>query len=196
MEANPKTRQTAFKDYCLILQVHPEADTAMIDTAYWHLARRYQDAAPTDASARAKLDELNEAYAVLGSAERREEYIRRRNEALGDGALPVRPSLPPPPPPLAVMVRQHPSPPNATPRRIRTSWLGRLLRGRALRLPKPRLMSLRSERPRADAADTASSSLEILERWRGAQGVEDAPPATPADELPPEKPAPAEDRLG
>ena len=195
MEANPTKRQTAFRDYCLILQVHPEADAAMIDTAYWHLARRYQDAAPTDPSARAKLEELNEAYAVLGSAESRDEYIKRRNDALGEGALPVLPPAPSPPPPLAVMVRQHASPPNPAPRRLRASWLARLLRWRALRLPKPRLMPPHGERPRTDAADTAKSAIDVLEHWRETAGVEDASIAVPADKLPPENPTPTEDRL-
>ena len=54
-----------FKDYCLTLQVHPEADAAMVDAAYWHLAKRYNEAAAYDPKARAKLEELNEAYIVL-----------------------------------------------------------------------------------------------------------------------------------
>ena len=44
--------EPGFKDYYLILQVHPEGDAAMIDAAYWHLARRYGEARVTDDSAR------------------------------------------------------------------------------------------------------------------------------------------------
>ena len=97
-----------FKDYCLTLQVHPEADAAMVDAAYWHLAKRYNEAAPYDPKARAKLEELNEAYTVLGSAERREEYMKLRVQALGEGALPQAPRPERTPPPLSVMNRQRP----------------------------------------------------------------------------------------
>ena len=33
-----------FHDHYFVLQVHPEADAPMIDAAYWHLARRYNEA--------------------------------------------------------------------------------------------------------------------------------------------------------
>ena len=101
-------RDKLFKDYCLILQVHPEADAAMIDAAYWHLAKRYNEAAAYDSQAKAKLEELNEAYIVLGSATRREEYMKIRAQVLGEGALPQAPKPAPPAPPLAVMTRQQP----------------------------------------------------------------------------------------
>lgn len=101
-------RDRAFKDYCLILQVHPEADAAMVDAAYWHLAKRYNEASAYDPQAKAKLEELNEAYIVLGSAEKREEYMKVRAEVLGEGALPQAPRPAPKKPPLAVMSRQLP----------------------------------------------------------------------------------------
>jgi curved DNA-binding protein CbpA len=101
-------REKAFKDYCLILQVHPEADAAMIDAAYWHLAKRYNEATAFDPKARAKIEELNEAYIVLGSAEKREEYMKLRAQVLGEGALPQVPRPEPPVPPLTVMTRQRP----------------------------------------------------------------------------------------
>ncbi len=101
-------RDRAFKDYCLILQVHPEADAAMVDAAYWHLAKRYNEASAYDPQARAKLEELNEAYIVLGSAEKREEYMKVRAEILGEGALPQAPRPAPLRPPLTVMSRQRP----------------------------------------------------------------------------------------
>jgi len=99
-----------FKDYCLILQVHPEADAAMIDTAYWHLAKRYSEGAPNDLHAREKQDELNEAYNVLGSPDRRDEYMKERAEVLGVNALPELPPAPPEKLPLSVMERQRPRP--------------------------------------------------------------------------------------
>ncbi len=101
-------RDRAFKDYCLILQVHPEADAAMVDAAYWHLAKRYNAATAYDPQAKAKLEELNEAYIVLGSAEKREAYMKVRTQVLGEGALPQAPGPMAPAPPLAVMSRQRP----------------------------------------------------------------------------------------
>lgn len=80
----------------------------MVDAAYWHLAKRYNEAAAYDPKAKAKLEELNEAYIVLGSAEKREEYMKIRAEVLGEGALPQAPRLAASPPPLAMMSRQRP----------------------------------------------------------------------------------------
>lgn len=100
--------QEEFKDYCLILQVHPEADAGMIEAAYWHLARRYNDQADTNPLAMAHLDDLNEAYSVLGTPSRREAYVQVRNAVLGVGALPSAPVPMREPPPLAVMERQRP----------------------------------------------------------------------------------------
>ncbi len=102
--------EKSFKDYFLILQVHPEADGDMVEAAYWHLARRYNDAAAFDPSTKAKLDMLNEAYSVLGAPARRQAYTDERNAVLGEGALPVAPPPPSVPPPLAVMEKQRPQP--------------------------------------------------------------------------------------
>lgn len=99
-----------FKDYCLILQVHPEADAGMIEAAYWHLARRYNEQADTNPLAMAHLDDLNEAYSVLGTPSKREAYFQVRNAVLGVGALPSAPVPKREPAPLAVMERQRPQP--------------------------------------------------------------------------------------
>ena len=99
-----------FKDYFLILQVHPEADGDMVEAAYWHLARRYSDASAFDPSTKAKLDMLNEAYSVLGTPSRRQAYTAERNAVLGEGALPVASPPPSVPPPLAVMEKRRPQP--------------------------------------------------------------------------------------
>jgi len=78
----------ATTDYYEVLGLRPSADGAMVDQAYWHLARKYQALAETDARAQAMLDKLNEAYAVLGTPRRREEYDRARHaELLATGAL-------------------------------------------------------------------------------------------------------------
>ncbi|MCH8025200.1 MAG: J domain-containing protein [Chloroflexi bacterium] len=111
-----------FKDYYLILQVHPEADAGMVEAAYWHLARRYNDASPLDATTKAKLDMLNEAYSVLGTPSRRQAYTDERNAVLGVGALPVAPPPPPVPVPLAVMERQRPQPVALTEPPPELSW--------------------------------------------------------------------------
>lgn len=99
-----------FHDHYFVLQVHPEADAPMIDAAYWHLARRYNEAEDGDPSAKAKLDELNEAYSVLGSSARRKKYNLERNEAIGIGVLPAPLPLRPEPAPLAVMDKHRPGP--------------------------------------------------------------------------------------
>jgi len=119
-----KRVQPQFKDYCLILQVHPEADAAMIDAAYWHLAKRYNEAAPHEPHARRRMEDLNEAYSVLGSPDRRDEYMKVRAEVLGMNALPVPPPPAPEKPPLAFMERQRPRPrePEAAAEQARKLW--------------------------------------------------------------------------
>ena len=57
----------------------------MIEPAYWRVARRF------DSSAIANLDDLSEAYSVIGSPSRRKEYLAARNAVLGEGALPAPP---------------------------------------------------------------------------------------------------------
>ncbi len=114
MVAQPEEIGPPFKDYCLILQLHPEADAEMVDAAYWHLAKRYSDARRTDSSAKAKMDDLNEAYSVLRSPTRRDEYLRIRNAVLGEGTLPAPPEPAPEAPPLTVMEKQRPRPPEET----------------------------------------------------------------------------------
>lgn len=70
------------RDYYEILGLTPRADGTMVDQAYWHLARKYQALAESNPRARAMLDELNEAYGVLGTPRLREQY-----DAFRDGVL-------------------------------------------------------------------------------------------------------------
>ncbi len=70
------------RDYYDILQLHPEADHAIVIQAYWHLARKYKVAIGEDAGAERKLEELNAAFAVLGSPDKREAYDLSRAERL------------------------------------------------------------------------------------------------------------------
>jgi curved DNA-binding protein CbpA len=176
-----KTAEASFKDYYLILQVHPEADFAMIDAAYWHLARRYNQSALANRAARAQLDELNEAYAVLGSATRREAYDRRRNEVLGLGALPLPPPPPPERTPLAVMQRQrrvaelHSGVATGGSQRPRRGWL---------RLPalfRRGDAPAQSTRKPVDAAALRRSTEAAVDRLRqGAPPLTAAPSPTPS----------------
>lgn len=107
MEKMPSAEgRTPFKDYCQILQLHPDADAEMIDAAYWHLARRYSEALATDPTAKRRLDDLNEAYSVMRSAERREEYNKLREQVLGAGALPAPPEPEREPMPLSVLEKE------------------------------------------------------------------------------------------
>lgn len=99
-----------FKDYYQFLHLHPHADAAMVDQAYWHLARLYNAEFSTDPDAKRKLDELNEAYSVLRSPPLRKAYDQMRNELLGEGTLPETPEPEPAAPPLAVMMKQRPHP--------------------------------------------------------------------------------------
>lgn len=70
------------RDYYEILGLTPSADGPMVDQAYWHLARKYQGMAAEDVQARYLLDELNEAYGVLGTPRLREQYDAFRDDVL------------------------------------------------------------------------------------------------------------------
>jgi len=70
------------RDYYEILGLTSTADGAMVDQAYWHLARKYQSLATTNPRASQMLDELNEAYSVIGSPKLREQYDGLRDDAL------------------------------------------------------------------------------------------------------------------
>jgi hypothetical protein len=70
------------RDYYEILGLTPRADGAMVDQAYWHLARKYQSLAATNARAQHLLDELNEAYGVLGNPSLRRQYDAFRDDVL------------------------------------------------------------------------------------------------------------------
>ena len=84
------------KDYYQILQLHPSADATMVDQAYWRLARLHNAAIPSDFTAIAKLDDLNEAYRVLGSSATRQEYDRAGDADPGAPAAPPAAAQPAP----------------------------------------------------------------------------------------------------
>ena len=70
------------RDYYEILGLTPRADGAMVDQAYWHLVRKYQTLAATNSRAQHMIDELNEAYGVLGNPRLREQYDAFRDDVL------------------------------------------------------------------------------------------------------------------
>lgn len=71
------------KDYYRILEVHQEASTEVIDRAFKALARKYHpDSFPIEQKewATRKMQELNEAHAVLTDPDRRAAYSRFRRQ--------------------------------------------------------------------------------------------------------------------
>lgn len=70
------------RDYYEIMGLMPGADGAMVDQAYWHLARKYQALATTNPRAHQMLDDLNEAYGVLGTPRLRSQYDGFRDDVL------------------------------------------------------------------------------------------------------------------
>jgi hypothetical protein len=95
-----------------VLHLQPEADAALLDQAYWHLARIYNAAIPTDSDAKDRLEELNEAYSVLRSPSLRKEYDRVRDSVIARDLMPVVGRQEPPgdPLPLAIMGRKRVTP--------------------------------------------------------------------------------------
>ena len=156
MESPRAGDEPAFKDYYLILRLHPRADAALINRAYWHLAQLYRAAWKSDTSAKAKLDDLNEAYRVLGSPSLREAYDRIRDALLGEEALPTPPLPESPPPPLPVLVKQRLRPrQERRPQRSQSSGFSvrQFLAGRLPRLAaRPTAGLLVAERGRAHRA--------------------------------------------
>src|SRR5438093_10861551 len=63
-----------FKDYYKILGVDRAADQKAISAAYRKLARQYHPDVNKTAGAEEKFKEINEAYQVLGDADRRARY--------------------------------------------------------------------------------------------------------------------------
>lgn len=66
------------KDYYEVLQVHPSADAEVIESAYRRLSRKYHPDVNPNPDATARMQELNEAWSVLGDPAKRREYDRGR----------------------------------------------------------------------------------------------------------------------
>jgi hypothetical protein len=71
----------ATKDYYKILQVDTEAETEVIKAAYTRLARKYHPDVNAAPDAHVKMQEINEAYEVLGDQAHRARYDRERMAA-------------------------------------------------------------------------------------------------------------------
>jgi len=69
------------KDYYGLLGLQPGASGREVRRAYRRLVRKWHpDLNPDDPAGRTKIQEVNEAYEVLGSPEKRQTYDRQRAE--------------------------------------------------------------------------------------------------------------------
>jgi curved DNA-binding protein CbpA len=66
------------RDYYEIMGLDPDADGPTVEQQYWSLAKTYNSS--EDPQIQAKLDDLNEAYGVLGTPRLREQYDAFRLE--------------------------------------------------------------------------------------------------------------------
>ena len=84
---------TKDRNFYRVLRVLPSADISIIERCYWHLANRCHNAASTDLTAGARLNQLNEAMSAIGVLQLQGSTdtpaTRRRRTALGNltGAL-------------------------------------------------------------------------------------------------------------
>ncbi len=62
------------RDYYEVLQLHPDAAPTMVARSYWYLAHKCRAEMDLDAFAEHRLEELNRAFEVLGSADSRAAY--------------------------------------------------------------------------------------------------------------------------
>ena len=148
------------RNYYEVLGLAPGADGAMVDQAYWHLAKTYQQLAPSDPRAEYLLDELNEAYGVLGTPRLRQEYDlelrsgqsgQPRLVARGEKAHGPRVKLPRPRFPF----RRQESQKAAS--------------------PAPAVIAASSRvNGRDQAKDLRASTAAMLERWRSNAGIQPA----------------------
>lgn len=85
-----------FKDYYKTLGVARDADAASIKKAYRKLARKYHPDVSKEDAAEQRMAEINEAYAVLGDADKRKAYDEVGAQAWAQGARSGDDVRPPP----------------------------------------------------------------------------------------------------
>lgn len=84
-------------DYYAILQLHPRAESEVIEAAYRRLATKYHPDLNSSPEAAPRMRDINAAYEVLSNPERRRSYdaSRRLGNTGAYGDLTHPPGLPP-----------------------------------------------------------------------------------------------------
>lgn len=167
-----------------VLGLHPFADGAMVDQAYWHLAKSFQTQAVADPRARQALDELNEAYSVLGTPRLREEYdvmlSGRGAKAPARGVLANADADDAPRKGFGFLsFFKHKAPAEAAPSRSAQSISNATSEAVVVRATQDRPSARRSS---SDVQDLQASTGEMLKRWRANAATEAA--TSPEDEQP------------
>ena len=180
--------ESGLKDYYLTLRLHPSADAKMVDQAYWHLARAFGADGGSEREAKERMDELNEAYSVLGSPEQRAKYERARAGVQDEGAEPASPSPETTHKPSDAVHLQNGAT-EETSRRRRSWSIPRLFPRNLPRLSAPRIhiptlsapgTTSQTSETELDTEELRSSTAAIRARLRAAgEHVTGLPPATP-----------------
>jgi hypothetical protein len=88
-----------WKDYYKTLQVDQEAEPEIIKGAFERLARKYHPDLNSNSDATQRMTEINEAYGILGDAEKRKNYhmayLQRINSSRGSNPPPQYSQSPP-----------------------------------------------------------------------------------------------------
>jgi curved DNA-binding protein CbpA len=162
-------------NYYDVLGLAPGADGAMVDQAYWHLAKSYQRQAPLDPRAEHQLNQLNEAYSVLATPRLRAQYDHNLRTG---GRSKERAFV------------AHKGPRGL----FKMSWLRMPFRSHAKPdaavLPPARAVVSAGSRlaGRDKAEDLHASTAAMLQRWRSNAGIQPASetknPASPVTDRP------------
>jgi hypothetical protein len=176
-------------NYYEVLGLAPFAEGAIVDQAYWHLAKTYQALAEADPRARQALDDLNEAYAVLGTPRLREEYDASMSgvakwrqaaprEPRSNGfrfRLPSWPFSKPAAEPVAEerLLALNPSAP--APQIVAAPPPARVEPAPAAPTPRAR---------KGDVLDLHASTARMLERWRASADASAKASVQPAEDAP------------
>ncbi len=169
------------REYYEVLELKPFSDGATVDQAYWHLAKTYQTQAVADPRARLLLDELNEAYGVLGTPRLREDYDShlaelpaysgpRRAQGTKTTKKHSRTRR------FSVSVRRwNPfSPPKNSPASTTMPALQKVRFSAAADAPA-------TTRQQASVSDLRASTSQMLERWRARADTEPQSASPPPD---------------